>query len=222
VPYTPHLYLPPPWTGESLALSPVQVKHLSKALRLEPGVAASYTDGKGVLGAGELLGQAVRRGQESSVDPPVDLEMAVAPPHERDRIRFLVEKAAELEVRRIRWLRAQFGNARPAQVARSSDWAVAALEQSRGAWLLAVDSDWVVPGDLDRERTTVVADRFGGPLVWQPPLTVVVGPEGGWAKGELPTHWPRLSLGRSTLRTETAVLAAAALVSSHSTNFAGD
>jgi 16S rRNA (uracil1498-N3)-methyltransferase len=148
--------------------------------------------------------------------------MAVAPPHERDRIRFLVEKAAELEVRRIRWLRAQFGNARPAQVARSLEWSVAALEQSRGAWLMAIDSEWVKPDELNSERTIVVADPLGGPPTWPPPLTVVVGPEGGWAPGELPAGWPRLSLGRGVLRTETAVLAAATLVSSHCTNFAGD
>lgn len=38
---------------------------------------------------------------------------------------------------------------------------------------------------------------------------VLVGPEGGWAPGELPDHLPRFGLGPTILRTETAAVAAA-------------
>ncbi|HJU50778.1 MAG TPA: RsmE family RNA methyltransferase [Acidimicrobiia bacterium] len=222
MPHIPHLFLEPPWGERGIELSAVQVNHLFKALRLGRGSEVSYTDGRGVIGSGELTATQVMRGEESKVTPPIDLEVAVAPPHERDRIRFLVEKAAELEVRRIRWLRTRFGNARPNQFARAGDWAVAALEQSRGAWLTAVDRDWVGTADLEPERATVVADPGGDRFIPPPPLRVIVGPEGGWAENELPTEWPRLSLGRTVLRTETAVVAAVLAVSSYSTNFAGD
>lgn len=222
MPHVPHLFLQPPWRGRGIDLSPAQVNHLFKALRLQSGSEVSYTDGRGLIGSGELTSTQVIRGEETVVSPPIDLEVAVAPPHERDRIRFLVEKAAELEVRRITWLRSRFGNARPNQVGRAEDWAVAALEQSRGGWLTAVDPAFVGTADLEPERATVVADQSGDRFIPPPPLRVVVGPEGGWAENELPAHWPRLSLGRTVLRTETAVVAAVLAVSSHSTNFAGD
>jgi 16S rRNA (uracil1498-N3)-methyltransferase len=220
--HIPHLFLQPPWRGRAIDLSASQLSHLFKVLRLQPGSEISYTDGRGLIGSGELTSTQVIRGEETAVSPPIDLEVAVAPPHERDRIRFLVEKAAELEVRRIRWLRSRFGNARPNQIARAEDWAVGALEQSRGGWLTAVDRAFVGTDDLEGERATVVADPSGDRFLPPPPLRVVVGPEGGWAEKELPTEWPRLSLGRRVLRTETAVVVAVLAVSSYSTNFAGD
>lgn len=222
MPHVPHLFLEPPWPEQGIDLSRAQITHLFKALRLTPGSEVSYSDGRGLIGSGELTPTRVVRGTEQSVSPPIDLEVVVAPPHERDRVRFLVEKAAELEVRRIRWLRSRFGNARPNQVSRARDWAIAALEQSRSGWLTVVDSNWVDVADLEGGRATLVADSVGDRFIPAPPLRVVVGPEGGWAKDEVPGEWPRLSLGRTVLRTETAVVAAILAVSSHSTNFAGD
>ena len=222
MPHTPHLYLEPPWAGKEINLSPTHINHLFKALRLRSGSAVSYTDGAGLIGSGELTPTRVVRGAERTVSPPIDLEVVVAPPHERDRIRFLVEKASELEVRRICWLRSRFGNARPQQLGRAGDWAIAALEQSQGAWLTVVDQEWITIADLGPERLTVVADQEGERFIPSPPLRVVVGPEGGWAGDEVPIIWPRLSLARTVLRTETAVMAAIMAVSSYSTNFAGD
>ena len=193
-------------------------------MRLGPGAAITYTDGAGSIGRGTLAGRLIARVEEWSEPPPVDLEIAVAPPHERERIRFLVEKAQELGVRRLRWLDSRFGNARPSQVARASDWAVSALEQSRGGWLMVIESDWLAPADLDPFRPTLVAMADGTAQISELPLPlrVVVGPEGGWAEDEIPSGWSRFSLGRTILRTETAVVATAVWVSSHSTNFAGD
>lgn len=223
MPHVPHLFIRPPWSGDRHDLGTASINHLFKSLRLDPGSTITYTDGQGRIGTGELAAAHLVRGEERSVPPPIDLEIAVAPPHERDRIRFLVEKAAEHEVRTLRWLRTRFGNTRPAQVSRANDWAISALEQSRGAWLTVVESEWVALSDLEDDRTTLLADPAGSEAPEAaPPLRVVVGPEGGWAEGEIPDDWPRLSLGRNILRTETAVSAAAVWVSSHSTNFPGD
>ncbi|MGH8958696.1 MAG: hypothetical protein ACRDVK_08470, partial [Acidimicrobiia bacterium] len=94
MPHTPHLFLEPPWSGEGINLSPPQINHLFKALRLSRGSPVTYTDGIGTVGSGALISNRVVRGGERALSPPIDLEIAVAPPHERDRIRFLVEKAA--------------------------------------------------------------------------------------------------------------------------------
>ena len=56
------------------------------------------------------------------------------------------------------------------------------------------------------------AEPGGGPPSLEHPV-VLVGPEGGWAPGEVPGHVPTLGLGPTVLRTETAgLVAASALV----------
>lgn len=193
-----------------MVLEPEQIHHLERVLRLRSGELVSFTDGEGTIGSGPWIRGSVHRAGGTQIEALGELELAVAPPHDRDRLRWLVEKAAELEVTRIRWLQTRYGNARPNLLARSQEWAVAALEQSRGAWLTAVDSTLVNLSDLDRELPTVVADRAGDPPNQPLPLRVMVGPEGGWDPGEIPPDTPLVSLGRSVLRTETAAVVAVA------------
>lgn len=209
--HTPHLYAPRPWPDQEIALEAKQVHHLAKVLRHELGEFVSYTDGEGTRGAGVLGEASFSRGEESAVTQLPILELAVAPPHDRDRLRWLVEKAAELEVTRIRWLETRFGNARPQLLARAQEWAVSALEQSRGAWLTTVDSTLVPIAELGDGLTTVMADPTGEAPRQRPPLRVMVGPEGGWDATEIAGNSVLVSLGRSILRTETAAVVAAVL-----------
>ncbi|CAN5309843.1 hypothetical protein BH18ACT5_BH18ACT5_18050 [soil metagenome] len=178
---------------------------------MAPGEPISYTDGEGTLGTGSLRAESVLRGDESKLAPAPVLELAVAPPHERDRLRWLVEKAGELEVHRLRWLKTRFGHGRAHLLPKAQEWAVPALEQSRGAWLTRVDGDLVEPGELNDGLLTVVADRGGGSFPSLQPLRVMVGPEGGWAPGEVDSFPTVVGLGRNVLRTETAAIVAAGL-----------
>jgi 16S rRNA (uracil1498-N3)-methyltransferase len=207
--HVPHLYMPRPWAENEIELTPSQLHHLQRVLRVHDGEHLSYTDGEGVLGTGVLEQEKVTRGTEAQTLRLPHLELAVAPPHERDRIRWLVEKAGELQVSRIRWLETRFGTARPAMLRRAQDWAIAALEQSRGAWLTRVDNELTVPESFDDGLPTVVANRDGDPATQTLPLRVLIGPEGGWAPGEVDGLGPTISLGNSVLRVETAALAAA-------------
>ena len=63
----------------------------------------------------------------------------------------------------------------------------------------------------DLEEPVVVCHPEGGPLVQQP-RTVVIGPEGGFADGEVPNGLPNWGLGPNTLRIETAALVATARI----------
>ena len=68
----------------------------------------------------------------------------------------------------------------------------------------------VVIGDRAQLQGTIVAaDGAGGSWPAQPVDTIVVGPEGGWSDADLAADWPRVSLGPTTLRSETAALVAA-------------
>src|SRR3990172_8329095 len=109
-----HLYFPPPWTGKSITLDDRQRHHL-EVLRHQEGDRVTYTDGEGTFGQGLRIGNSVERGtEEFRILDRAGLVLAVAPPPERERQRFLVEKLAELGVDRLMWLRCRYGEGRPA------------------------------------------------------------------------------------------------------------
>jgi RsmE family RNA methyltransferase len=172
----------------------------------------TYTDGRGLFGTGRFGPASVSRESESNVEPPpFSLTIAVAPPHERDRQRFLVEKLAELEVARLRWLLTDFGARRLPEPARAEAWATAALEQSRGAWLMRTDRDWVTPATLGADTFFADVGSEGTLPAGTGEVVVAIGPEGGWAPGEIPDGSYRFGLGRTVLRVETAAMATAVL-----------
>lgn len=212
--HTPHLYLPPPWPPTAVPLPPTAAHHLVKVLRLDPGASVTYTDGAGRQGEGRLLDGTVVRGPERSLPPPaIAITMAVAPPHDKDRLRFMIEKLAELEVRRITFLRTRFGAGRLPDLSKSIAWATGALEQSQGAWLMEVATVWTELASLDPANSWF-AELDGAEHVEPLPAeaTIAIGPEGGWAPGEIPEKAQRLGLGRTVLRVETAAIVAAGII----------
>lgn len=209
--HVPHLLILGPWDGDALALDDVQRHHLERVLRVRPGGPVSYTDGAGTIGEGTLGDRVVVRGDEHRVARPPAVTIAVAAPSSRERARFLVEKLAELGVARIRWLATIHGEGRPPRPDRARAWATAALEQSRGAWTTVVDEGVSAWSDL--EPPVLAAVQGGGPAPdGGSPVTVAIGPEGGWAEAEVPLGVGTLDLGPRVLRVETAAVVAAVLV----------
>ncbi len=213
MPHTPHLYLSAPWEEGEISLTDDHANHLRRVLRLADGAPLSYTDGHGTMGEGVLEDGFVRRGRESHFSrPEPDVSVAVAPPRTANRVRFLVEKLAELGIDRLTWLETQHGEGRPPPAAKAAAWARSALEQSRGAWVLELDGPISV-GDLPVMPTLWVAERESQP----PPSVVeggilVIGPEAGFAEGEIPTTAKRLGLGVRVLRVETAAVVGATVL----------
>lgn len=209
--HVPHLLLSGSWTGTVLDLAPSQHHHLNKVLRLQIGSEVSYSNGVGTAGQGHLVPGGIERGDERQVERPTRLTVAVSPPRSRQRARFLVEKLAELGVERLAWIRTAHTEGKPPAQEKAISWAVAGMEQSRGAWLMDVGTaDFT---DLDSERA-VVADVSGSstPEIEAPIL--IVGPEGGLAEDEIQRFDRRVSLGPTVLRVETAAIAGAILLSS--------
>jgi 16S rRNA (uracil1498-N3)-methyltransferase len=203
----PHLVVGAPWNGDSLNLSIVQWKHLTKVLRLNRGDRVSYTDGLGHVGNGVLGDRAVARDDEQDVPRSSELVVASAPPSNKDRQRFLVEKLAELGVARLQWLKTTRGKDRVASGAKVFSWVLSAVEQSRGAWLMETHSDLVGWSDLARP---VVICHSGGQTGAPQARTVVIGPEGGFSVEEMPSDAVRWDLGPTILRVESAAIVAAA------------
>ncbi|MFQ5516012.1 MAG: RsmE family RNA methyltransferase [Acidimicrobiia bacterium] len=244
--YKPHLYLKPTWPGERIPLSAAAIHHLDVVLRMVAGDRVAYTDGRGNRGSGVLADGFVVRGAERYVPRPSPaLRIAVAPPRSASRQRFVVEKLSELGVDALLWLDTGRSEGRPPRPAKAHTWAVAALQQSRGTWLMDVSGPLALEDMLRQDMLKATSSaaavgstgracgaHSGGDLRWtwvaepgsdaSPELssfadcgdliTVAIGPEGGWAPGELPPGRRRFSLGPTVLRTETAAVAAAVAV----------
>jgi 16S rRNA (uracil1498-N3)-methyltransferase len=193
----------------TVALSDSHRHHLRRVLHVDPGDPLSYTDGAGVVGRGHFDDESVIRGDESEHPRPTTLTVAVAPPASRHRVRFLVEKLAELGVARLLWVGTRHTEGRPPPASKAEAWAASALEQSRGAWKMGVGEASL--DELDRSRL-VVADPDGGEVAGEEDLILLVGPEGGFDPGEIPRDVRRISLGPTILRVETAALIGAGLL----------
>jgi 16S rRNA (uracil1498-N3)-methyltransferase len=202
----PHLLVEGAWDGETLAVTRDQAHHMEKVLRMAPGETVSYTDGRGTVGTGAYESGRIIRADEGTVQRPSHLTLAVSPPSNRDRCRFLVEKLSELGVARLVWLSTRRGEGRVPHPAKITSWAVAGLEQSRGGWLIEIGTELLGWDDL--ARPLVVAVSGGGNEVFEV-RTVAIGPEGGFDPTEVPRDAASIDLGPTILRVETAAVVAA-------------
>lgn len=207
--HVPHLVVGAPWEGDDLELSVIQWRHLTKVLRKKRGDEVTYTDGLGQIGSGRLANHSLKRGEETGVSRPSELTVAVAPPASKDRQRYVVEKLAEMGVARLLWLATKHGKERVASASKVFSWGLAATEQSRGAWLMETPRELVELDELDRP---LVICQPGGGHDPGAVKTVAIGPEGGFARKEIPEGVPTWDLGPTILRVETAAVVAAARI----------
>lgn len=184
-----------------------QVDHLGRVLRLDDGSEVTYTDGVGNFGRGVWSGGAITRSDEGRRERPSNLIVATAPPSNRDRVRFLVEKLAELGVERLLWLTTRHGVRRVPPLKKQRSWAVSALEQSGGSWLMGVTDSFADWDSLERTLAVCVPGGSGAGTVFR---TVAIGPEGGFGDDEVPGDATAVTLGPTILRVETAAVVAAA------------
>jgi 16S rRNA (uracil1498-N3)-methyltransferase len=118
-----------------------------------------------------------------------------------------------LGVDRLLWLISEFGQAQAPRAEKSARWAIGALEQSRGAWLMAIGGD-VALAEVPRPNWLV---HPGGGSLPAPSgdVTLVIGPEGGFSPEELARADMTVDLGARVLRVETAAVVATGLVLRH-------
>ena len=222
-----------PGAGTTVPLPDAAVKH-ARVRRLVTGDAVRVTDGAGTAGWG-TLGRLDSSGVEvlveacESVERPTPLALLV-PVADRERMLWLAEKAAEFAItdwRPVLYARSRSVSPRgegEAFARKVRARMIGALEQSGGAWLPAVHDGCTL--DQAVAACAGVGARLvldaGGPAMssFAPfhATAVAVGPEGGLEPDELDrllSHgWRAAALGSTTLRFETAGIAAVAIVRS--------
>jgi 16S rRNA (uracil1498-N3)-methyltransferase len=215
-------------------LSPDDVHHLGRVLRLRDGEEVIVSDGAGHWartrwtggnsqpGALTALCDGAGPGGDGSVQfepaPSPQLTVAFAPT-KGERPEWVVQKLTELGIDRVvplvsersvvRWsgARGQGAVERLRRVARE------AAGQCRRVWLPEISEvvRFDALGGLGAPGDVVLA-QLSGDRLRSSHRVVAVGPEGGWSGDELGSGLPTVGFGLSVLRAETAAVTAAALM----------
>jgi 16S rRNA (uracil1498-N3)-methyltransferase len=215
--------------GAQLPLSERDAQHIA-VLRLGLGERVGIRDGAGRTASGTLV-RLGRRNALVDVDEVVDVA-APAPVHlllpvaDRDRMLWLAEKAAELNVaswRPVLWQRSRSVTPRgdgPTFRNKVRSRMISALLQSRSAWLPEIFPEATPDRAIAAAPTgsRFVLEGAGSPFSTMPvraPAVIAIGPEGGFEPEELAeleaAGFAIASVGRSVLRFETAAIAGVAV-----------
>ncbi len=202
-------------------------KHAVRVLRLAPGDTVTLVDGRGTIYSAAITEANPKRcalhiASHQLIAPrPTYTHVAVAPTKNLDRMEWLVEKAVEVGIERLTFLRCTRSERRELKLERLEKIAISALKQSGQAYLPQLD------GLIDFEKllasldptTTFIAHLEAGErtalaqvVATAPRCCVLIGPEGDFTPAEIALALGRgvrpVTLGASRLRTETAALAA--------------
>ncbi|MCB2410859.1 16S rRNA (uracil(1498)-N(3))-methyltransferase [Hymenobacter lucidus] len=217
----------PDLAGPTYTLPEDESKHAVRVLRLGPGDAVELVDGRGGVYQAAMADANPKRCQlritgSVQVPPRAYLtHIAVAPTKNLDRMEWLVEKAVEIGVERITFLRCSRSERRELKLERLEKIAVSALKQSGQAWLPQLDelTDFAAFLPTVAPDTTFIAHLEEGERTALSQVAaqgagccVLIGPEGDFTPQEIEAARQRgirpVTLGASRLRTETAALAA--------------
>ena len=221
-----------PQAGLQSTLPAEEALHAVRVLRLKAGDEMMLIDGEGTFYEAEVTLTTARRcdytirqalPQQRQWQGRVHL--AVAPTKMMERTEWLLEKATEIGLDELSLLDCHFSERRAVKLPRLQKIIIAAMKQSRKAWMPAVNDMQSLRRFLERHTTgrRFIAhcyeeiprhDLFGCLQQGQPDedALVMIGPEGDFSFDEvqeaIAAGFIPVSLGKSRLRTETAALAA--------------
>jgi 16S rRNA (uracil1498-N3)-methyltransferase len=222
-----HTFYAPDLSGPTYTLPEDESKHAVRVLRLGAGDAVELLDGRGSRYTAAVADANPKRCQlritHHETVPPRSFvtHVAVAPTKNLDRMAWFVEKAVEVGVERITFLRSARSERRELKLDRLEKIAISAMKQSGQAWLPQLDeltdyAEFLATTEpattflahlADDERTALSSVAAAGAS-----CCVLIGPEGDFTPAEIGLARGRgirpVTLGATRLRTETAALAA--------------
>ncbi len=222
-----NLFYQPRLSEGHLQLDEDESQHAIKVLRHQPGDQIPVTDGKGTLyfcGIESISKKAcsfqILR-TERKLKAAHHIHVALAPTKSSDRTEWFVEKAVEIGIQEITFLKAQHGERPRLNLNRITKVAVGAIKQSGQVWLPKInaltDFHTILKSSSKHKFIAYVDSKNQSKhLLTQAEKNsqylVLIGPEGDFSPTEIKeateARFTSISLGTSTLRTETAGLVA--------------
>ncbi|GHT72286.1 ribosomal RNA small subunit methyltransferase E [Bacteroidia bacterium] len=208
-------------------LPDTEVQHCVRVLRKQAGDVIDVTDGKGHLYKAEITEISPKRCTVSVLEtveqPPLwnnFIEIAVAPVKNMERIEWFAEKAVEIGINKISFLRTQHSERKELKLDRLQKILISAMKQSEKAVLPELqeitDFKKFIAHDFQGQKFIPhcypADDKPLLSLAYQKGQNalVLIGPEGDFSEEEVRSAvacgFQPVSLGESRLRTETAAL----------------
>lgn len=221
-----HVFYAESVANNQLVLSHDESVHAVRVLRIQPGDRAEILNGRGDRFIARFEGTQSKHCffsvEESTTIPPrsVHLTMAVAPTKSIDRFEWFLEKATEIGVERIIPVISRHSERKVIKTDRSRKVLIAAMKQSRTAWLPEITEPVSFSEYISSTPTSDSACFIAHchsenmPHLFHENLKdqvkILVGPEGDFDEEEVKraadSGWKGISLGKNRLRTETAAI----------------
>jgi len=217
---------------KSFIFSAEESKHIYKVLRKVPGDKIIVTNGKGLEWLGKLIHVGQKNTQIKKIEAntqkgiPYELEIAIAPTKSNDRIQWFIEKATEIGVKKIHFIKTENSKRKKINLTRFKKIAISAMKQSKQFHLPEIEDiisykEFLEKNTIEKRYIAHCNDSSKKHIaeisVDFKPLIILIGPEGDFTKNEILTalskEYQPISLGDQRLRTETAALYATQTVS---------
>ncbi len=224
-----HLFYTPDIAGSDYTLNEDESKHAIRVLRLNIGDEVKLVDGKGGMYNAKVTDPNPKRCKLEITKTvrdfgkkPYHIHIAVAPTKNLDRMEWFVEKAVEIGIDEISFLKCARSERKELKLDRLEKIAVSAMKQSLKAYLPRLNE--LTPyktflTNLNSISGTYIAHLEEGNRqdlkqidTSIKSICVLIGPEGDFTPEEIELALAKgikpVTLGESRLRTETAALVA--------------
>lgn len=197
--------------------------HILKVLRMKENDTISVTDGKGNLATGNIKfeGKKVKliptKIEENLPNLSTKLHIAIAPTKNIDRTEFFLEKAVEMGISEITFLKTDNSERKNIKIDKLQKQALSACKQSLRFHFpkinhLTLFSDFIQYAENGRTFVAHCNEKFERKdlkdISTTEKITILIGPEGDFSEKEIQQlveqNIQAISLGKQRLRTETA------------------
>lgn len=219
-----HIFYTPGISGNSYTLDESESKHCARVLRLVKGDLITLVDGHGGFFIAEITDPNPKRCQVNVIQseqnfglPGFQVNVAIAPTKNMERIEWFLEKATEIGVTRITPLLCRFSERKEIKHERLEKVMISAMKQSLKAYLPRLDELTKFSNFIHQpfEGQKFIAhcgdqqrDLLKNRIKPGENYLILIGPEGDFSPDEieqaLNAGFLPVSLGNSRLRTETA------------------
>ena len=225
-----------PEISERIVLSEEESQHCVKVLRYTSGDAIKIIDGKGSLFEGRIDEAAPKNCSVNQIillkknERKAEIHIAITPVKQRERMEWFVEKATEIGVSKITFIRTERSEKTNLNLDRFHKKALTAIKQSQNLWLPEINpmvdlEDFLSQNSNEEKYIAHITDPSNTTLLGTitPASTdrlLLIGPEGGFSPEEInktrKKGFLEVGLGQNILRTETAGIVGTVLLLSHS------